>query len=310
MLAVAAWAAMTAVLLVLLGVLSALLRLRRRRWRGCSVDGVDVLVSRDTGPAAFGLWRGRVVVPEWALALERGQRQLLVLHEAEHVRAGDPRVAFTALLMCCLVPWNLPLWLQLRRLRLALELDCDARVLRRAGDARGYGSLLLKVGQRRAGLALALAEPRSMLERRIRMITGTRSKGTVRAAALAGAAGLVLAMACEAPGPTDSAAERTSPDPVAPRLSNADGPCEPVVYRNATPSELAELDEANIENIHVLKPGVDGDAGEACGAIVVRTKDASPEDEAATRRLLERLGVPSLRPGQAGIRPEAQGDRQ
>jgi hypothetical protein len=35
-----------------------------------------------------------------------------------------------ALLVAVLVPWNLPVWRQLRRLRLAMEVDCDARVLR------------------------------------------------------------------------------------------------------------------------------------------------------------------------------------
>ena len=28
-----------------------------------------------------------------------------------------------------LMPWNLPLWWQWRRLRFAIEVDCDARVL-------------------------------------------------------------------------------------------------------------------------------------------------------------------------------------
>src|SRR5207302_1882571 len=58
---------------------------------------------------------------------------------------------------------------------LAVEMDCDARVLVRDGDAPAYGELLLRVGQRRARLPLgapALGEPVSFLGRRIRrMVT-------------------------------------------------------------------------------------------------------------------------------------------
>jgi TonB family protein len=203
-----AWAVVTSLLLVVLLVLGVRLARRRRRWSPRMVDGVEVLVSRRTGPAALGVLRGRVVLPEWALSLAENRRRLLVMHEAEHVRAGDPRLAFLGLLLCALAPWNLPLWWQLRRLRLAIEVDCDARVLRRTGDARSYGSLLVEVGQRRTRLALALAEPRTMLERRIRIITATTRRATLRAVGLATVAGLLLAVACETPGPT----ERTPTD--------------------------------------------------------------------------------------------------
>ena len=56
------------------------------------------------------------------------------------------------LMPSCLVctPWNVPLWWQFRRLRYAIEVDCDASVLRSGGDARQYGETLLAVGQRQA----------------------------------------------------------------------------------------------------------------------------------------------------------------
>ena len=72
----------------------------------------------------------------------------------------------TAGLAAVLLPWNLPVWWQLRRLRLAIEVDCDARVVRRGGDLRQYASLLIEVGRRRAGGGsplLALAGPASFL---------------------------------------------------------------------------------------------------------------------------------------------------
>src|SRR5947199_2497489 len=97
----------------------------------------------------------------------------MLSHEDEHVLAHDPwlRAAGAALLV--LAPWNPALWWQVRRLRLAVEMDCDARVLARAGDTPEYAELLLRVGQRRARLPLgapALGEPVSVLGRRIRLL--------------------------------------------------------------------------------------------------------------------------------------------
>ena len=215
-----AWAAAT--VLIVAGIVGISVRLwqRRRTWRVHRIDHLDVLVSPATGPAALGLLRGRVVLPEWALGLNPARRRLLVTHEAEHVRAGDPRLAFAGLLAWAMAPWNLPVAWQLRRLRLAIEVDCDARVLRRCGDRHAYGSLLLEVGQRRTRLALALVEPRSLLERRIRMITMNARKQTTRAAALAAAAVLLLVAACETSGPVEPAApvpepaERVEEEPV------------------------------------------------------------------------------------------------
>jgi TonB family protein len=221
-----------------------------------------------------------------------------VLHEAEHVLARDPQLALAGLLLCALAPWNLPLWWQLRRLRLAIEVDCDDRVLRRAGDASGYGSLLLEVSQRKAHLALALAESRSMLERRIRMITkSTTGPATLRAIALAAVAGLVLAVACETPGPTgpgDRGADVIELREVREAGSSLGArPCDPAVFAYGTWSStevMDAIDPANVESIHVFSEDspTPPDAA-ACGVIVVLTKDASVDDEAAARRVVEEL---------------------
>ena len=40
------------------------------------------------------------------------------------------------------MPWNLALWWQLRRLRLAVEMDCDNRVVAALGDPNPYGCFL------------------------------------------------------------------------------------------------------------------------------------------------------------------------
>ncbi|MDQ6769878.1 MAG: M56 family metallopeptidase [Gemmatimonadota bacterium] len=111
------------------------------------VDGVPVVVTDFMGPATVGFWHSRVLVPRWVLALPGVQRQYVLRHEEEHRKAHDGRLLLIASLPLILMPWNLALWWQLRRLCLAVEMDCDNRVVKRLGDAPAYGELLLKVAQ-------------------------------------------------------------------------------------------------------------------------------------------------------------------
>ena len=167
------WLLLTALMLGYVGLVMLRLRTARARWRQQEVDGARVWVTRNVGPAALGVRRGIVVVPAWALELQDDLRALLLLHEREHVRAADPRLLFVALLLVATMPWNPLLWMMLLRLRNAIELDCDARVLASGANPQRYGSLLLEVGRRRSGSALMMAtfaEPRMFLENRIRRI--------------------------------------------------------------------------------------------------------------------------------------------
>src|SRR3989442_1138483 len=200
-----AWGLSSAALLLSLGAAALRLAALRRGWRGATVDGRAVLVSDNVGPAVAGLWRSRIVLPDWALQLGEGERRLMLAHEDEHVRARDPWLLVTAAAAVVLAPWNPALWWQVRRLCLAVEMDCDARVLARCGDAPAYGALLLRVGRRRARLPLgapALGEPASFLARRIRrMVTALprwRWAGVAVGTAVAAAA---LVTACDAPRP-------------------------------------------------------------------------------------------------------------
>ena len=170
---IALWLTLTASMLLYVAVVMLRLARARRRWRAADVDGGRVWVTRNLGPAALGVRRGVVVVPAWALELEAELRALLLLHEREHVRAGDPRVLFAGLLLVATMPWNPLMWVLLLRLRNAIELDCDTRVLSSGARPERYGSLLLEVGRRRSGSALVMAtfaEPRMLLEERIRRI--------------------------------------------------------------------------------------------------------------------------------------------
>jgi beta-lactamase regulating signal transducer with metallopeptidase domain len=115
--------------------------------RNTIVDGVNVVLTESVGPATVGLWRSRVVLPRWVLALPNAERRYVVRHEEEHRTARDTWLLGAMAVVVSLAPWNLPLWYQLNRLRLAVELDCDNRVVSALGDPGAYSELLFKVAE-------------------------------------------------------------------------------------------------------------------------------------------------------------------
>ena len=154
-----------------------MLRVRRASWKTATVDGHTAWIARDVGPAVVGLIRPRIVLPEWALQLDDMDRGFVLRHESEHIRADDPRLLLVAGLLLVAMPWNPALWWMTRRMRLAMEIDCDARVLRGTDAIHEYGMMLLAVDARRGRtlpLAAALTEQRALLERRILAMTASR----------------------------------------------------------------------------------------------------------------------------------------
>jgi len=111
------------------------------------IDGVPIVITDAAGPATVGVLRSRVLVPRWVLGLPGSQRQYVLRHEEEHRKAHDARLLFAASLPLLLMPWNLAIWWELRRLCLAVEMDCDNRVVAALGNPNAYGELLLKVAQ-------------------------------------------------------------------------------------------------------------------------------------------------------------------
>ncbi|HSG49618.1 MAG TPA: hypothetical protein VLA43_17485, partial [Longimicrobiales bacterium] len=61
----------------------------RRGWEERRIAGRRVFLSDDLGPAVAGVTRPWIVLPRWALDLPDRWLDLVVLHEEEHVRAGD-----------------------------------------------------------------------------------------------------------------------------------------------------------------------------------------------------------------------------
>lgn len=209
--ALRAWAAMTLAVLLWIATTRGLVAWRRRRWPERELLGERVLMPADFGPAVVGTIAPRVVVPHWVRTLGATQQRLILAHELAHLRARDPLLLDAALLIVAAAPWNPLLWWQLRELRLAIEFDCDQRVLAAGASPVDYASTLLDCSLQRCApfaVTTAMAEPASTLERRIEAMTSPRLKGWSLAASLCliGAAATAIA-ATTLPTPPAAAAK-------------------------------------------------------------------------------------------------------
>jgi beta-lactamase regulating signal transducer with metallopeptidase domain len=217
------WSAMSTLALATLAIGWMQIRRRLRSAVDGEVDGVSVTVSHDIGPAVVGIFRTRIVIPGWVLQQDTATQRIVLAHEREHLQAQDIRVLGGALLIAVLVPWNLPIWWQLRSLRFAMEVDCDARVLR-AGQSRStYSAVLLNIATRLVPLraaAAGLAESESSLEKRIRIMHAPiRARWRVLAALLGTCSVALIAVAANVstpPVPSLAADESESGLPLLP----------------------------------------------------------------------------------------------
>ena len=189
------WVIVSAVLLAALVLNGAQVFWRKRRWRIGTVAGASVYIAPDIGPAVVGLLRPRIVVPTWLTESPPSHQAMVIAHEQAHLAGHDPQVLTVALFLLVLMPWNLPLWWQLHRLRCAIEVDCDARVLERGLDTRQYGEMLIDVSQRPSvyvGAVAAMSESRSFLEERTIIVAREPAKWGSLATVIFGCLALAL----------------------------------------------------------------------------------------------------------------------
>jgi beta-lactamase regulating signal transducer with metallopeptidase domain len=162
---------------------------RRRRWDRGHMAGTAVYISEDSGPAVVGFLRPHIVVPRWLTKLSPGEQELVIAHERSHLDAYDTQLLTIAVCLLACMPWNLMLWWQLRRLRLAIEIDCDARVLSLGYPVARYSETLIAVGERQsASYAMTIVGygSKSFLEQRIHnMLRKKTRRAQVSALALA-----------------------------------------------------------------------------------------------------------------------------
>jgi bla regulator protein BlaR1 len=191
------WSAASTVLLLAILAGSVQLNWRRRRWARGNMAGVPVHISEDAGPAIVGLLHPHIVVPRWLTLCSPDVQEMVIAHERSHLEAQDDRLVTIALGLLVCMPWNLSLWWQLRRLRFAIEIDCDARVLRRGYDVSRYAETLIAVGERQSAataMVAAMAEQGSLLEQRIRNMLRKKTRYVHATAAALACLGIAFAV--------------------------------------------------------------------------------------------------------------------
>jgi TonB family protein len=260
-------------------------------WKPSSWRGEPVLLTDDIGPSVVGFLRPQLVIPEWVKELSEEQQELVLEHELEHLRVWDPRFSQLFLGLVCLVPWNLPLVAAYRRLRLAIEVDCDRRVVTRKGSRRTYGRTLLEAHSRVPAQALGFLR-RSELEQRIRCLVGSDSRW-VRIhdglAVLATVAAVVAFVVLPLPRRTVFGVQTVmgpaTPHPVthdtSPRLLSDDLLAEGVFELQRLARRL-DLPEGRVT--FYLRIGTDGDVER----VVLAGSSGDPRVDAAARRIATR----------------------
>jgi beta-lactamase regulating signal transducer with metallopeptidase domain len=173
-----AWCLMSAAVLVVICLVYVRLWRLRRTWNVAEFAGHSVRVSPYAGPAVIGILHPEIIVPGWVLESRSEDADLIVLHETEHRNAHDQLLLAGMWALVALFPWHPGSWYCLARTRLAIELDCDARVVGRGTSLRAYAQLLLNQARAQRGAPLhfwlgatSLLEPVSHLERRLDAMT-------------------------------------------------------------------------------------------------------------------------------------------
>lgn len=205
---IALWLTMTVGLSLLMIVVQLRLARDRRAWPVATLRAVRVRVAPSVGPAVIGVIHPDIVVPQWILGRTGEEQRLVLEHETEHMRAMDPLLLVLGCAAVAAVPWNPAAWWMLSRLRLAVELDCDARVLR-GGVAPGkYGDLLIDLAGQCSGFRMsvaALADDSSHLQQRLNAMKPEFSRFARARGVVFGALALsCLVVACDTSMPTSA----------------------------------------------------------------------------------------------------------
>lgn len=271
------------------------LRRASRGWPTTDLHGHRVRVAPSTGPLVLGLIRPEIVVPRWVLTRPPAEQNVILTHEIEHLRAGDQNLLAAGCVAAALMPWNPACWIMVARLRLAIEIDCDARVLRAGVSPRSYGSLLVDVAESSSPFLLGtmgLAARSSHLRSRILAMQSRRFNHPIMRGAAAALVGLVSFLAaCESRMPTAADIARmdaASVERAAPAMGVAqDSSVAWVVDGVASTSSAAKhIPPDSIVSVQVTKANGHGEihvltrSGQRTSAGVVMSKrvgDASAE---------------------------------
>ena len=147
-----------------------------------------ILTDRIKSPCIFGVIRPRVLLPVGTLeSLTEDQLRFVFLHELAHLKRWDNVLGWFMLLAQVLHWFNPLVWYSFYRMRTDRELACDFMVLSAVSDRESteYGSTIMDLSTdlprlRSIPSVAGIAESRSLLKRRIKMIAEFRPKAKSR----------------------------------------------------------------------------------------------------------------------------------
>jgi beta-lactamase regulating signal transducer with metallopeptidase domain len=288
-------------------------RRRMQQWPVQRVGDATARISPSVGPAVIGLAPSEIILPSWLLRRSREEQQLVLAHETEHVRAGDPWLLVVACGAVALMPWHPALWFALGRLRLAVELDCDRRVLRQGIPAASYGALLIDLSALRTALPSAMPAfscSGSYLERRLVAMTARRSRFATSRRALGAVVALAaIATACESKLPTSAEINAMDASAAAKQATDAKLVDEASAYYVVDDKKVSAEVAKAIPAGDIAEVRIVGKSANSAGEIRLRTKgsllaksaDSVVTFEAKSDGKLTRVqGMPLVVEGRAG----------
>ena len=171
-------------------------------------NGIPVLESDVPGvPMSFGIIRAKIYVPgNFASKFSDEQRNLILLHEGNHIKRHDPLWKLLALLTLCIHWWNPLVWLAYFLSAKDVEMACDEGVMNQIGDERRkeYANTLLRFAGLQSGIFLPATFGESNAEMRIKNVLRYKKPPVILTILLLSA---VLVMGgCLATKPADSKA--------------------------------------------------------------------------------------------------------
>lgn len=119
---------------------------------GGKIHNVRIKICKDGVPAAFGIFRPVIILPENM----EGSRRHIILHELTHIRHHDTIWNILTLFICAVNWYNPFAWISRALFLKDTERFCDESVIRRIGEGsrRAYAESLLSCAAKTSGLSL------------------------------------------------------------------------------------------------------------------------------------------------------------
>lgn len=159
-------------------------------------------------PAVLGVFHPCIYVPTNFEGWEEKQKELILLHEATHIRRGDQLLKLFSIFVLCVYWWNPIVWIGVKLLHNDIEMACDEGVLAgKAEDSReAYAKVLLFHAVRNKQIALPIAFGENHTEGRIKNILHYKKTSIAVSAALIALVGILVI--CIGTKPREVAAQK------------------------------------------------------------------------------------------------------